>query len=104
MITLVSTGRAGVQTTPGFHRIRRKPRVAPDDIERWQRDARSMPDLPFAQYITSTQAIHGAVWHDAFGERRSQGCINLSLGDARWLYDFTGESSRVYVHALPRRR
>lgn len=104
MITLVSTGRAGVQTTPGFHRIRRKPRVDPDDIARWQRDPRSMPDLPFAQYITATQAIHGAVWHDAFGERRSQGCINLSLADSRWLYDFTGDDSRVYVHAVTRRR
>lgn len=103
MITLISTGRRGVETTPGFHRIRRRTRATPEDVERWERDWRSMPDLPFALYITATQAIHGAVWHDAFGERRSQGCINLSLGDARWVYEYTDETTRVFVHATPGR-
>ncbi|MBC7171427.1 MAG: L,D-transpeptidase, partial [Polyangiaceae bacterium] len=33
--------------------------------------------------------LHAAFWHDAFGERRSHGCVNLSPSDARYIFEFT---------------
>jgi len=34
-------------------------------------------------------AIHGAFWHNAFGEKRSHGCINVSPEDAKWIFRWT---------------
>jgi hypothetical protein len=33
-------------------------------------------------------ALHGTFWHDRFGRRASHGCVNLSMADARWLFDW----------------
>jgi hypothetical protein len=30
-----------------------------------------------------------AFWHDAFGFRRSHGCVNLSPRDALWFFNWT---------------
>lgn len=35
-------------------------------------------------------ALHGAYWHDGFGSRVSHGCPNLSLADARFVFDWLG--------------
>ena len=34
-------------------------------------------------------AIHGAFWHNYFGNPRSHGCINLRPEDAKWIYRWT---------------
>ena len=34
-------------------------------------------------------ALHAAYWHDRFGEPKSGGCVNLSVRDAKWLFDWT---------------
>jgi hypothetical protein len=31
-------------------------------------------------------AIHGAYWHDIFGNKKSHGCTNVAPADARWLF------------------
>ncbi|MCX6060278.1 MAG: L,D-transpeptidase [Chloroflexi bacterium] len=33
--------------------------------------------------------IHGAFWHNDFGERRSHGCINVKPEDAKWIFRWT---------------
>jgi hypothetical protein len=37
-------------------------------------------------YFAKDLAFHTAYWHDAFGESRSHGCLNLAPRDARALY------------------
>jgi lipoprotein-anchoring transpeptidase ErfK/SrfK len=51
--------------------------------------AYEMREVPWVQYFSEGYALHGAYWHDAFGQPRSHGCINLSPKDARWLFHFT---------------
>ncbi len=34
-------------------------------------------------------AIHGVFWHNDFGVRRSQGCINVAPEDAKWIFRWT---------------
>ena len=47
----------------------------------------STPAVPWCTFIASGGvAIHGAFWHNAFGERRSHGCINVSPEDAKWVF------------------
>lgn len=46
----------------------------------------STPAVPWCTYIQGGVAIHGAFWHSAFGERRSHGCVNVSVDDAKWIF------------------
>jgi hypothetical protein len=39
--------------------------------------------------LVGPYALHGAYWHDNWGNPQSGGCINLSPIDAKWLFDFT---------------
>jgi len=49
-----------------------------------------LPGVPWVSFFTEEgHAFHGAYWHNDFGKRRSHGCINLSPGNAKWLYLWT---------------
>lgn len=85
--TLISSGRRN-GTPTGIYRIRSKAaqitmRDSSDGSTRWRRD-----DVPFAMRFRDRYALHGAYWHDRFGNQESVGCVNLTPGDARWVYDW----------------
>lgn len=46
--------------------------------------------VPWTMYFAGAYAIHGAYWHDEFGNPRSHGCINLAPRDARTVYGMVG--------------
>jgi hypothetical protein len=46
----------------------------------------STPAVPWCVYIQGGVAIHGAHWHNAFGDRRSHGCVNVLPEDAKWIF------------------
>ena len=96
--TLVSPGRGGIptpgrdlveaSTTPlGRFTITFKDKAAtmspdfPDlPLHHW------IADVPFTQYFRPPFALHGAFWHERFGEPASGGCINLAPIDAEALF------------------
>ena len=46
-----------------------------------------LPGIPWNTFFDlSGTAIHGTYWHNDFGVRRSHGCLNVSIADARWIY------------------
>lgn len=50
----------------------------------------STPAVPWNTVISGDGvAIHGAFWHNAFGEKRSHGCINVTPEDAKWIFRWT---------------
>ncbi len=50
----------------------------------------STPAVPWNTVISGDGiAIHGAFWHNAFGEKRSHGCINVTPEDAKWVFRWT---------------
>jgi len=50
----------------------------------------STPAVPWSTMISGDGiAIHGAFWHNAFGEKRSHGCINVMPEDAKWIFRWT---------------
>jgi hypothetical protein len=50
----------------------------------------STPAVPWCTFISGEGiAIHGAFWHNAFGEKRSHGCINVTPEDAKWVFRWT---------------
>ena len=41
--------------------------------------------------------LHYAPWHNNFGHKMSHGCVNVSLEDMKWLYDWSDEGVTVEV-------
>jgi len=92
--TLVSTGRRGTpeepfETPTGRWRIRSKHVSSTMDGNTASDGAYSIQDVPWAMFFEGSFALHGAFWHDRFGQARSHGCVNLGPTDARWLFYWT---------------
>lgn len=56
-------------------------------------------DVPWVQYFYRGYAFHGAPWRSSFGYSGSHGCINMSVSDAKWLYNWASIGTRVEVHS-----
>jgi hypothetical protein len=46
-------------------------------------------EVQYTQNIGGPHAIHGAYWHDRFGEKKSGGCVNLSPIDSQRIFEWT---------------
>lgn len=103
-VTLVSTGVDGAgdpetthSTPTGIYRIVAKHKSArmaaeekPGANDGDPPDPRyRIDDVPYVQYFHKGYGFHAAWWHDAFGQPRSHGCVNLSPRDAAWLFGKT---------------
>lgn len=93
--TLVSTGRKGTKEEPfdtptGTFRIVTKHVSSSMDGNTASDGNYSIQDVPWAMFFHGNYALHGAFWHAGFGGRRSHGCINLAVADARWLFWWVG--------------
>lgn len=57
-----------------------------------------LEDVPYVMYFYNDYALHGAYWHNNFGTPMSHGCVNLSISDAEWVFNFTSLGTLVNVH------
>jgi lipoprotein-anchoring transpeptidase ErfK/SrfK len=57
-----------------------------------------LPDVPYTMYFYSGYALHGTYWHHNFGVPMSHGCINLSIPDAGWLFNWASVGTLVNIH------
>ncbi len=68
-----------------------------------QADFYSLENVPYVMYFDQAISLHGTYWHDGFGYRHSHGCVNLSITDAHWAYDWSQEGGYdapyVYVYS-----
>lgn len=89
LATLVSTGTGSLQdrTKLGLYEVQHKMLFS---NMRGKQDSPYVVDrVPYTIYYDKNEAIHGAYWHDSFGIKLSHGCVNLSLADAKWLFDWS---------------
>ena len=49
-------------------------------------------------YFYKDYGIHGTYWHNNFGTPMSHGCVNLTIPDAEWLYNWASYGTTVKVH------
>jgi hypothetical protein len=57
-----------------------------------------LPGVPWNLYFTQQGAvIHGAYWHDKFGRKWSNGCVNVDPKQAEKLYKWTDIGTKVIV-------
>ncbi|WP_119071641.1 L,D-transpeptidase [Aggregatilinea lenta] len=96
--TLVSSGLPNWSTREGVFE------VWTQQINAAMSGAEGLPDyyrlenVPYALYFDGNISLHGTYWHDGFGYRHSHGCVNMTITDAHWLYDWLGVGGSVYVY------
>lgn len=119
--TAVSTGRDGLgdpktthSTIRGDFHIREKHVTTTMDAHEVDNKF-ELRDVPWVEYFEAGYALHAALWHDAFGNPRSHGCVNMSPIDARRVFLWTdpplpadwhgvyaspetGEGTLVHIH------
>lgn len=97
--TLIASGQDPFFTRPGLFQVERK-----KDVENMsgafaadRSDYYYLESVPWTMYYDEARAIHGAYWRTMMGFPQSHGCVNLSVGDSAWLYQWAVEGDWVYV-------
>ena len=97
--TLISTGLRNHATQTGLFQVERKFKsktmAGKDENGRYE-----VGEVPWTMYYHKKYAVHGAYWHNEFGQPRSHGCVNVPVVDARWLFDWSNLDLPTGWHAL----
>lgn len=89
--TLISSGLRDWPTNEGlFHVYLRYERTTMSGAQQ-QSDFYYLQEVPWTMYFDGDIALHGTYWHDGFGYRHSHGCVNMSITDAKWVYDWSAD-------------
>jgi len=91
--TLVSTGLPDWDTNEGLFTV--WARVVSDGMSgaTGAPDAYALQSVPWVMYFDEDISLHGTYWHDDFGYRRSHGCVNLSISDSHYLFEWADETT-----------
>jgi hypothetical protein len=97
--TLVASGLEPLWTRPGLFQIYDKLDSTPmrGSFEADGSDAYYLEDVPWTMYFDEARALHGAYWRANLGFPQSHGCVNMSIGDSHWIYNWADEGDWVYV-------
>lgn len=97
--TLVSSGAEPFYTMPGLFKVYKKVplETMSGAFEADKSDYYYLESVPWTMYFDQNRALHGAYWRPAFGVPQTHGCVNFSIGDARWLFDWAKNGDWVYV-------
>ncbi|MCX6065799.1 MAG: L,D-transpeptidase family protein [Chloroflexi bacterium] len=57
-----------------------------------------LPNVPYTMFFYQGYALHGTYWHSNFGTPMSHGCVNLSIPDSEWIYNWSSVGTLVNVH------
>jgi len=88
---VVSTGLPQWPTVQGRFRIWAK--TAAQTMSGGSRaagDYYSLPNVQWVSYFYQDYGLHGAYWHNNFGQPMSHGCVNMTNEDAEWLFFWSG--------------
>jgi len=95
--TVIASGLEPFWTRPGLFQIFQK-----KETETMRNNDPSdfyyLDNVPWTMYFDGARALHGAYWRTRFGYPQSHGCVNLSVGDAHWIFNWANEGDWVYVH------
>ncbi len=90
---IVSTGTWRTPTVVGSFSIWNKTR-----IQTMSGPGYSLPNVPWVMYFYKDYGFHGTYWHNNFGTPMSHGCVNMTIPDAEWLYNWASYGTSVNVH------
>lgn len=97
--TLIASGLEPLWTRPGLFQIYEKydKTAMSGDFSSDGSDAYYLEDVPWTMYFDEARALHGAYWRANLGFAQSHGCVNMTIGDSRWLFDWAEIGDWVYV-------
>ncbi len=90
---IASTGTWRTPTVVGTYRIYSKYRY-----KHMSGPGYSLPNVPFTMFFYRGYSLHGTYWHDNFGTPMSHGCVNLTISDAEWFYNWAPMGTKVVSH------
>jgi hypothetical protein len=90
---VISSGRAGSPTVVGTFKVWVKVR-----IQDMSGVGYYIRDVPWVMYFYGDYGIHGTWWHNNFGTPMSAGCINMTIADSEWMYNWASVGTIVKVH------
>lgn len=95
--TVIASGMDPFWTRPGTFQIFQK-----KETENMRNNDPSdfyyLDNVPWTMYFDGARALHGAYWRTRFGYPQSHGCVNLSVGDSHWLFNWAQEGDWVHVY------
>ena len=98
--SLIATGMEPYWTRPGLFQIyqMKETENMSGAFEADRSDYYYLENVPYTLYFDKARAIHGAYWRTSLGYEQSHGCVNMSIGDAAWIFRWAKEGDWVYVH------
>ena len=90
---IISSGVSRTPTLLGSYKI-----YAMYPIYTMQGKKESIPNVLWSMFYHCDYAIHGAYWHNNFGEKTSRGCINMKEEGAKWVYQRVKKGTHVYIY------
>lgn len=100
--TLISSGLPQWSTNEGTFQVWARISSGGMSGAEGQTDFYSLENVPWTLYFDGSISLHGTYWHDGFGYRHSHGCVNMTLTDSHWLYQWTldGGYDLPWVHVF----
>jgi lipoprotein-anchoring transpeptidase ErfK/SrfK len=97
--TLMASGMEPLWTRPGLFQVYQKLNSTPmrGSFAADGSDAYYLEDVPWTMYFDEARAIHGAYWRANLGFPQSHGCVNLTVGDSAWIFEWAEVGDWVYV-------
>ena len=96
--TMIASGKAPFFTYPGIFTIEEKLDLTGMRYLGGEDVSYNLEDVPWTMYFDQDRAFHGAYWRASLGYPQSHGCVNLSVGDSHWLYNWANVGDPVYVY------
>jgi hypothetical protein len=97
--TVMASGVPGQWTQPGLFQAYKKKayETMTGSFTADRSDYYYLEDVPWTIYFDQARALHGTYWHNSFGIPQSRGCVNLSTGDAHWVFEWIQEGDWIFV-------
>ena len=93
--TLIASGLPGTETNEGVFEVWARLEVDAMSGATGAPNAYALQSVPWVMYFDNDISLHGTYWHDLFGYRQSRGCVNLSISDSRWVFEWFLGSDNV---------
>jgi hypothetical protein len=95
--TMISSGLPPLNTNLGTFKVYQRLELTALRGSMGEADGYSLPNVPYAMFFDKDIGFHGVYWHDGFGYMRSHGCVNLSISDAKWLFEWSNDTPELTV-------
>lgn len=99
--TLISSGMPDWATNQGVFNVWLRKQRTTMSGSYGQPDFYYLQEIPWTMYFDEDIALHGTFWHNSFGYRHSHGCVNMSITDANWVFEWSSDVQDKTVEDSP---